>query len=123
MKTSKTGFFTNAYFIVEFEREKHTKGFFRDSKELAKFIDKILHNYDNHPCIYYTAIFYRQFRKFKRGNLSEHGRGANEFYNILEYEGGNCYIPSGNECFLKCIKFFSRKILASSISKPYNQIN
>ena len=79
--------------------------FFKNSDELAKFIDKILDKYDYHPSIYYTGNIYRYFRKFKRVNRSNHGRGANEFNDIEEYEGERCYIPSGNGCFLKCINY------------------
>ena len=52
---------------------------------------------------------YRYFRNFKRVKGSEHGRGANEFNDIQEYEGENCYIPSGNGCFLKCINYIFEK--------------
>ena len=105
----KNGFFTNGYFTLGDEGEIDTNRFFKDSNELAKFIDKILDKYDDHPSIYYTGNIYRYFRNFKRVNRSEHGRGANEFNNILEYEGDNCYIPSGNGCFLKCINFIFNK--------------
>ena len=105
----KNAFFTNGYFSLGEEGEIDTNRFFKDSNELAKFIDKILDKYDDHPSIYYTGNIYRYFRNFKRVNRSEHGRGANEFNNILEYEGDNCYIPSGNGCFLKCINFIFNK--------------
>ena len=77
--------------------------FLKTERKYAKFINRILDKYDDHPSIYYTGSIYRYFRNFKRVNRSEYGRGANEFNNILEYEGKNCYIPSGNGCFLKCI--------------------
>ena len=83
--------------------------FFKDSNELAEFLHKILDKYDNHPSIYYTGNIYRYFRKFKRVTRSEHGRGANEFNNILEYEGEICFILSGNGCFLKCINYIFKK--------------
>ena len=83
--------------------------FFKDSNELAEFIDKIIDKYDDHPSIYYTGNIYRHFRNFTRVTRSEHGRGANEFNNILEYEGRNCFIPSGNGCFLKCINYIFEK--------------
>ena len=105
----KNGFFTNGYFTLGDEGEIDTNRFFKDSNELAKFIDKILDKYDDHPSVYYTGNLYRYFKNFKRVNRSEHGRGANEFNNILEYEGDNCYIPSGNGCFLKCINFIFNK--------------
>ena len=109
MEKLKNGFFTNGYFHLGDEGEIDTNRFFKDSDELAKFIDKILDKYDDHPSIYYTGNIYRYFRNYKRITRSEHGRGANEFNNILEYEGNNCYIPSGNGCFLKCITYIFKR--------------
>ena len=80
----KNGFFTNGYFSLGDEGEIDTNRFFKDSNELAEFIDKILDKYDDHPSIYYTGNIYRYFRNFKRVNRSDHGRGANEFNNIEE---------------------------------------
>ena len=105
----KNGFFTNGYFTLGDEGEIDTNRFFKDSNELAKFIDKILDNYDDHPSIYYTGNIYRYFKNFKRVNRSEHGREANEFNNIEKYNGKNCYIPDGNGCFLKCINYIFNK--------------
>ena len=109
MEKLPNGFFTNGYFTLGDEGEIDTNRFFKDSDELAKFIDKILDKYDDHPRIYYTGGIYRYFRIFKRVNRSEYGRGANDLNNILEYEGKNCYIPSGNGCFLKCINYIFDK--------------
>ena len=103
MEKIKNGFFTNGYFTLGEEGEIDTDRFFKNSDELAKFIDKILDKYDDHPSIYYTGNIHRYFRNFKRVNRSDHGRGANEFSNIEEYEGDRCYISIGNGCFLKCI--------------------
>ena len=100
MEKLKNGFFTNGCFTLGDDGEIDTNRFFKDSDELAKFIDKILDKYDDHPSIYYTGNIYRYFRNYKRIIRSDHGRGANEFNNIQEYEGENCYIPSGNGCFL-----------------------
>ena len=109
MEKLKNGFFTNGYFTLGEEGEIDTNRFFKDSNELAKFIDKILDKYDDHPSIYYTGNIYRYFKNCKRINRSEHGRGANEFNNIEEYNGKNCYIPSGNGCFLKCINYIFKR--------------
>ena len=105
MEKLKNGFFTNGYFHLGDEGEIDTNRFFKDSDELTKFIDKILDKYDDHPSVYYTGNIYRYFKNYKRITRSDHGRGANEFNNIQEYEGNNCYIPSGNGCFLKCINY------------------
>ena len=109
MEKLKNGFFTNGYFSLGDDGEIDTNRFFKDSDELAKFMDKILDKYDDHPSIYYTGNIYRYFRNYKRITRSEHGRGANEFNNIEEYNGKNCYIPSGNGCFLKCINYIFDK--------------
>ena len=66
MEKLKNGFFTNGYFTLGEEGEIDTNRFFKDSNELAKFIDKILDKYDDHPSIYYTGNIYRYFKNFKR---------------------------------------------------------
>ena len=109
MEKLKNGFFTNGYFTLGEGGEIDTNRFFKDSNDLAKFMDKIFDKYDDHPSIYYTGNIYRYFKNYKNVTRSEHGRGANEFNNILEYKGNNCYIPSGNGCFLKCINFIFKK--------------
>ena len=109
MQKLTNGFLTNGYFTLGEEGEIDTNRFFKDSNELSEFIDKILDQYDDHPFIYYTGNIYRYFKNFKRVTRSDHGRGANEFNNILEYEGKDCYIPSGNGCFLKRINYIFKK--------------
>ena len=111
MEKQPNGFFTNGYFTLgdSDDGEIDTNRFFKNSDELAKFLDKISDKYDDHPSIYYTGNIYTYFRIFKQVNRSEYGRGANEFNNILEYQGNNCYIPNGNGCFLKCINYISDK--------------
>ena len=76
MEKLKNGFFTNGYFSLGDHVKIDTNRFFKDSNELAEFIDKILDKYDDHPSIYYTGNIYRYFRNFKRVTRSEHGRGA-----------------------------------------------
>ena len=115
MEKIENVFFTHAVFILRDQWEITSKRFFRDSGELAKFIDRILDKYDDHPSIYYTSDIYRYFGSFKRVNGSEHGRRADEFNNNLEYEEEKCYIPSGNACFLKCINYTFKK----NVSKEY----
>ena len=91
--------FTNCFFSLGDDREIDTNKFVKDNDELAKFIDKILDKNDDHTFIYYTGNIYRYFINLERVNRSEHGRRANEFNIILEYEGENCCTPSGIGCF------------------------
>ena len=109
MKKLPNGFFTNGYFNLGDEGETDTNRFFKNSDELAKFIDKRLDKFDDHPSIYYTGNIYRHFKNYKKVNRSNHGRGADEFNDILEYQGNNCYIPNGNGCFLKSINYIFDK--------------
>ena len=109
MEKLPNGFFTNGYITLGDEGEIDTNKFFKNSDELAKFIDKILDKYDDHPFIYYTGNIYRYFKNYKKVNRSDYGGGANEFNNIEEYEGNKCYIPNGNGCFLKCNNYIFDK--------------
>ena len=109
MEKLKNGFLTKGYYSLCFEGEIDINRFFKDNDKLAKFIDKILDKFDNHPSIYYTGSFYRYFRDFKRVNRSEDGRGAKEFNSILEYDGVNCYIFSGNNFFVKYKNYIFKK--------------
>ena len=109
MEKLKNGFFTIGYFTLGDDGEIDTNRFFKNSDELAKFIDKIFDKYDDHPSIYYTGNIYRYFENYKKVNRSDHGRGAKEFNKILEYESKNCYIPNENGCFLKCINYIFNK--------------
>ena len=49
MEKLKNGFFTNSYFSLADGAEIDTNRFFKDSDELAEFLDKILDKYDDHP--------------------------------------------------------------------------
>ena len=51
MEKLKNGFFTNGYFSLGDNGEIDTNRFFKDSNELAKFIDQILDKCDDHPSI------------------------------------------------------------------------
>ena len=82
---------------------------FKDSDDRVKFMDKFLQKYDDHPSIYFTGNFYRYFRNFKRMRRSEHGKGTIEFNKILEYDGENCYTPSGMGCFLESKNYIFNK--------------
>ena len=47
--------------------------------------------------------------EFKKVNRSQYGRGTDFKQDIVEYIGNNCYIPTIGNCFIKCIKYFTRK--------------
>ena len=90
MEKLKIGFFTFGKFSLGDDGEIDINGFFKDSTELAEFIDKILDKHDDYPSVYYTGNFVAFFNNFKRVNRPNHGIGAKEFNKIVEYEGENC---------------------------------
>ena len=59
MERLNNAFSTNGYFSPSDEGQIDTNRFFNDKNELAKFLDKILDRYDDHPSIYYTGKNYR----------------------------------------------------------------
>ena len=71
----------------------------------------MLDKHEDPPSIFYTGKVYGLFGTFEQDDRSEYGRGANEFNNVLETEGKNCYIPNGNVSFLKCINTLFEKDL------------
>ena len=109
MEKWNNGYFTNGFFSLGDEEEIDTNRFFKDINELAKFLDKIIEKYDDHPSKTSTDIIYRYFRNFKLVTRSDHGRGVNEFNKIQEHKGINCYIPQENGCFLKCNNYIFKK--------------
>ena len=52
MEEVKDDFLTNGYFTLGDGKEIDFNSFFEDSNELAKFLDKILDKYDDHPSIH-----------------------------------------------------------------------
>ena len=58
MEKLKNGFFTNGYFSLGDDGEIDANRLFKDSNDLAKFIDKISDKYDDHPSINYTGNFF-----------------------------------------------------------------
>ena len=51
MEKLRIGFLTNGYFSLGDEGEIDTNKFFKDSSELAEFIDKLLDKYDDHTSV------------------------------------------------------------------------
>ena len=109
MEKLRNAFFTNGFFSPSDKGETDTNRFFKGGNQLAQFIDKILDKYENHFSIYYTGNIYGSFENFKRVDRSEHGRGADEFINFLEYEGECCNIPSRNGCVLEFNNYIFKK--------------
>ena len=58
MEKLKISFFTNGYSSLGEDGEIDNNRFLKDKIDLAKFLDKILDKYDDHPSISYTGKIY-----------------------------------------------------------------
>ena len=82
---------------------------FRSVKDFDSYIEKVDDKYDGDEVIFTgDSIEYAQeeFQPVKRSN---YGKGSNHLKDIEEYHGTNCFIPTGNNCFLKCINYLTDK--------------
>ena len=103
---NKNIFKLNGTLVIEDTDNKiRTNRFFEDGEELGFFIDAILDKYDDIPNILFTGDIYVHHRIFNEVRRSDYSKGADEFFDIVEYKGKQCYIPTGNACFLKCINY------------------
>ena len=59
--------------------------------------------------IFEGDLYIIEKEEFNKINRSDYGKGSNHLYDILEYHGKNCYIPTGQNCFLKCINYLTGK--------------
>ena len=59
MEKLRKGFLTNGFLSLGDDGEIDANRIFKDSKELAEFIDEILDKDDDHTSIYYTGNIYR----------------------------------------------------------------
>ena len=80
---------------------------FRNMIDFENYINSIDQDYDSDDSIF-TGYIYKfdtpQFNKIKR---SEYGNGCDFKHEIIEYRGNNCFIPTKDFCFIKCINFLT----------------
>ena len=122
MEKLKNGFFTNDYFSLCDKEEIQTNGFLKDSNDLAKFTDKILDIFDDHPSQYYTGKNHRRFRNFKRVNRSEHGRSAISLKLFWNLRVKTVKYRMKMHVFSSASILFSRKTLERRIWNSFNHI-
>ena len=78
---------------------------FRSVKDFEAYIDKIDEHYDGDDVIFTGNTIEYNMPEFKPVKRSNYGKGTNYLADIEEYRGVNCFIPTGNNCFLKCINY------------------
>ena len=82
---------------------------FKNIDDFDKYIEMIDRKYDIDDDIIYEGDLHIIEKEFNKVNRSNFGKGSNHLYDILKYHGKNCYIPTGQNCFLKCINYLTGK--------------
>ena len=80
---------------------------FKNINDFESYIEKIDEKYDGGDVVFEGDAFQLPQLDFKPLKRSNYGRASNHLYNIQEYFGTNCYILTGNNCFVKCINYLT----------------
>ena len=81
---------------------------FRSIKDFESYIEKIDDNYDGEDVIFEGQSIEYDVPDCKPVKRSIYGKGTNYLSDIAEYRN-NCFIPTGNNCFLKCFNYLTDK--------------
>ena len=81
----------------------------RSVKDFESYIEKIDEHYDGDDVIFTGQSIEFDMPEFKPVKRSNYGEGSNYLTDIEEYRGVKCFIPTGNNCFLKCINYLTGK--------------
>ena len=92
------------------EIEQKTNIRFKNVDDFESYINVIDNSgYDSEDVIFTGWLYKLNTPDFKKVNRSQYGRGTDFKQDIVEYIGSNCYIPTSGNCFIKCIKYFTKK--------------
>ena len=87
--------------------KKKTNMRFKNINDFESYIGKIDEKYDGEDVVFQGDAFQLPQPDFKPIKRSNYGKGSNHLFDIEEYFGTNCYIPTGNNCFVKCINYLT----------------
>ena len=94
------------------EIEQKTNIRFKNVDDFQSYINAIDNSgYDSEDVIFTGWLYKLNTPEFKKVNRSQYGRGTDFKQDIVEYIGNNCYIPTSGNCFIKCINYFTKKII------------
>ena len=89
--------------------KKKTNMHFKNINDYESYIEKIDEKYDGEDVVFEGDAFQLNQPEFKPIKRSKFGKGSNHLFDIEEYVGTNCYIPAGNNCFVKFINTLTEK--------------
>ena len=75
--------------------------------DFEAYIEKIDEKYEGEDVIFHGQSIEYDLPKFKPVKRTNFGKGTNHLSDIAEFHGKNCYIPTGNNCFLKCNNYLT----------------
>ena len=80
---------------------------FRIITDYEAYFNAIDQEYESEDA-FFTGYFYKtDTPQFHSVNRSQYGNGCDFKHETIEYEGHNCFIPTKEYCFVKCIKFIT----------------
>ena len=82
---------------------------FKNMDDFERYINAIDIDYNSDDVIFTGYVYKLDTPQFKVVKRSAYGKGTNHMQEIVEYHGRNCYIPTSGVCFIKCIKYFTKK--------------
>ena len=82
---------------------------FKNMDDFERYINAIDIDYDSEDVIFTGYVYKINTPYFNVIRRSAYGRGTNYMQEIVEYHGQNCFIPTSKMCFIKCIKYFTKK--------------
>ena len=96
--------------VVEVEQKTNIR--FKNVDDFESYINAIDNSgYDSEDVIFTETLYKLKTPEFKKVNRSQNGRGTDFKQDFVEYIGNNCYIPTSGNCFIKCINYFTKKII------------
>ena len=87
--------------------KKKTNLRFKNNNDFESYIEKIDEKYDGEDIVFEVDAFQLPQPDFKPIKRSNYGKGSDFKINIQDFFGTNCYIPTGNNCFVKCINYLT----------------
>ena len=91
---------------------KHkTKIRFQNTDDFENYINAIDIDYDSEDVILSGYVYKLNTPQFNVAKQNTYAKGTVYMQKIVEYPGQNCYIPNSGKCFIKCINYFSKKII------------
>ena len=72
-----------------------------------KLIIMLLIKTKNLMTVYSTVVLKLNTAQFNLVSKSHYGNGCEFKHGIIEYRGNNCFVPTKEYCFIKCVKFLT----------------